>query len=164
MMKVLLSTVVALGLVTLSLHARLGENNEECEARYGKGRELPLELAAGLEVPENSEWTAKSYSARGLSIQVVFDNEVLLSVGVGFTTATAEGSDLAGIAAAAGVPRTARCHTVDAFQDTFREALAARELTTLVAKVEPKLPPSFFIDCHMLENRFEFQRYLTRDS
>ena len=42
------------------------------------------------------------------------------------------------------------------------EALAARELATLVAKVEPKLPPSFFIDCHMLENRFEFQRYLTR--
>ena len=95
-------------------------------------------------------------------IQVIFDNEVLLSVGVGFTTATAEGSDLAGIAAAAGVPRTAMCRTVDAFQDIFREALDAHELTTLVAKVEPKLPPSFFIDCHMLENRFEFQRYLTR--
>ena len=54
------------------------------------------------------------------------------------------------------------CRTVDAFQDIFREALDAHELTTLVAKVEPKLPPSFFIDCHMLENRFEFQRYLTR--
>jgi len=95
-------------------------------------------------------------------IQVIFDNEVLLSVGVGFTTATAEGSDLAGIAIAAGIPRAATYRTVEAFQDAFREALAARELATLVAKVEPKLPPSFFIDCHMLENRFEFQRYLTR--
>ena len=39
-------------------------------------------------------------------IHVVFDNESLLSVG-GFPTATSTGSDLAGIAAAAGVPRTA---------------------------------------------------------
>ncbi len=40
-------------------------------------------------------------------IHVVFDNEVLLSVGVSFKTATAEGADIAGIAAAAGIPRTA---------------------------------------------------------
>src|SRR6187455_693946 len=38
-------------------------------------------------------------------VHVVFDNESLLSVG-GFPTATSTGSDLAGIAAAAGVPRT----------------------------------------------------------
>ena len=93
---------------------------------------------------------------------VVFDNEVLLSVGVSFTTATAEGTDLAGIAAAAGIPRTATCRTVASFQEAFRDALAARELATLVAKVEPKLPESFFIGCHMLENRFEFQRALER--
>ena len=91
---------------------------------------------------------------------VVFDNEVLLSVGVGFTTATAEGSDIAGMAAAAGIPRAATCRPVESFQEAFREALAARELATLVAKVEPKLPASFFIDCHMLENRFGFQRSL----
>jgi hypothetical protein len=66
------------------------------------------------------------------------------------------------MAAAAGIPRTATCRTEAAFRDAFRDALAARELTTLVAKVEPRLPPSFFIGCHMLENRFEFQRALAR--
>src|SRR5215213_3807122 len=38
-------------------------------------------------------------------VHVVFDNESLLSVG-GFPTATATGSDIAGMAAAAGVPST----------------------------------------------------------
>ena len=97
-------------------------------------------------------------------IHVVFDNEVLLSVGVSFKTATAEGADIAGIAAAAGIPHTATCRDTDAFRDAFRETLAAQELATLVAKVEPVLPPSFFIGCHMLENRFEFQRALMRET
>src|SRR5436309_1590961 len=38
-------------------------------------------------------------------VHVVFDNESLLSVG-GFPTATSTGSDIAGTAAAAGIPRT----------------------------------------------------------
>lgn len=91
---------------------------------------------------------------------VIFDNEVLLSVGVSFTTATAEGTDLAGIAASAGIPRTSTTTTEADFRQAFLDTLAAQELATLVAKVEPIGPPSFFIDCHMLENRFEFQRYL----
>ena len=49
--------------------------------------------------------TLARYRPRNL-VHVVFDNESLLSVG-GFPTATSTGSDLAGIAAAAGVPRTA---------------------------------------------------------
>src|SRR5436305_4705117 len=48
--------------------------------------------------------TLARYKPRNL-LHVVFDNESLLSVG-GFPTATATGSDLAAIAAAAGVPRT----------------------------------------------------------
>src|ERR687885_1185892 len=68
-------------------------------------------------------------------VHVVFDNESLLSVG-GFPTATSTGSDLAAIAAAAGVPRTATVRTLDAFTAAFDEALAARQLTTIVAKVE----------------------------
>ena len=46
-------------------------------------------------------------------IHLVFDNEVLLSVGRSFTTATATGSDLAAIAAASGVPRTGTCRTAN---------------------------------------------------
>src|ERR687886_2763030 len=65
-------------------------------------------------------------------VHVVFDNESLLSVG-GFPTATATGSDLAGIAAAAGVPRTATVRTIDDFTRAFDEAIAANDLTTIVA-------------------------------
>ena len=92
-------------------------------------------------------------------VHVVFDNESLLSVG-GFPTATATGSDVAGIAAAAGVPRTATLRTVDEFAAAFDAALEANALTTLVAKVEAKGPPSFLTDLPMLENRFQFQRHL----
>jgi len=92
-------------------------------------------------------------------LHVVFDNESLLSVG-GFPTATATGSDIAGMAAAAGIPRTATVRDLDAFERAFDEALEANQLTTLVAKVEAKGPPVFLTDLPMLENRFQFQRYL----
>ena len=92
-------------------------------------------------------------------VHVIFDNESLLSVG-GFPTATSTGSDLAAIAAASGVPRTATARTVEEFRAALVEAQAARELTTLVAKVEAVGPATFLTDLPMLENRFQFQRYL----
>ncbi|PYR42725.1 MAG: thiamine pyrophosphate-binding protein [Acidobacteria bacterium] len=104
--------------------------------------------------------TLARYRPRNL-VHVVFDNESLLSVG-GFPTATSTGSDLAGIAAAAGVPRTARATTMDDFTRAFDEALAAHDLTTIVAKVDAVGPSKFVTDLSLLENRFEFQRYLTR--
>ena len=102
--------------------------------------------------------TMARYRPRNL-VHVVFDNESLLSVG-GFPTATATGTDIAGMAAAAGVPRTSTVHTVDEFTAAFEEAVRANELTTLVAKVEAKGPRSFLTDRPMLENRFQFQRHL----
>jgi sulfopyruvate decarboxylase subunit beta len=102
--------------------------------------------------------TLARYRPRNL-VHVVFDNESLLSVG-GFPTATATGSDLAGVAAAAGVPRTATVRTVDAFRTAFDEALRAGDLTTLVAKVEAVGPSGYVTDLSLLENRFQFQRYL----
>src|SRR5512143_1989449 len=88
-------------------------------------------------------------------LHVVFDNESLLSVG-GFPTATSTGSDLAGIAAAAGIPRTATVRTIDEFVAAFDAALAAQELTTIVAKVDAKGPAGFVTDLALLEHRFEF--------
>src|SRR6187402_1529904 len=85
-------------------------------------------------------------------LHVVFDNESLLSVG-GFPTATATGSDIAGIAKAAGVPRTATARTADEFTRAFREALAAKDLTTIVAKVEAVGPTAYVTELTMLENR-----------
>jgi sulfopyruvate decarboxylase subunit beta len=102
--------------------------------------------------------TLARYRPRNLT-HVVFDNESLLSVG-GFPTATATGSDLAAIAAAAGVPRTSTVRTVDAFAATFHEALGAGDLTTIVAKVEAVGPSGYVTDLALLENRFQFQRYL----
>jgi len=102
--------------------------------------------------------TLARYRPRNL-VHVVFDNESLLSVG-GFPTATATGTDLAGVAAAAGVPRTATVGTVEAFRRAFDEALGAGDLTTLVAKVEAVGPSGYVTDLSLLENRFQFQRYL----
>jgi sulfopyruvate decarboxylase subunit beta len=102
--------------------------------------------------------TLARYRPRNL-VHVVFDNESLLSVG-GFPTATATGSDLAGIAAAAGVPRTATVTTLDAFRSAFEAALGAGDLTTIVAKVEAVGPSGYVTDLSLLENRFQFQRCL----
>jgi sulfopyruvate decarboxylase subunit beta len=102
--------------------------------------------------------TLARYRPRNL-LHVVFDNESLLSVG-GFPTATSTGSDLAGIAAAAGVPRTSTVSTVDEFTRAFDDALAAGDLTTIVAKVEAVGPSAYVTDLSLLENRFAFARYL----
>jgi sulfopyruvate decarboxylase subunit beta len=102
--------------------------------------------------------TLARYRPRNL-VHVVFDNESLLSVG-GFPTATATGSDLAGIAAAAGIPRTATVSTLDAFTRAFEDALDAGDLTTIVAKVEAVGPSAYVTDLSLLENRFQFSRSL----
>ena len=102
--------------------------------------------------------TLARYRPRNL-VHVVFDNESLLSVG-GFPTATSTGSDLAGIAAAAGIPRTATVSTLDAFSRAFEEALGAGDLTTIVAKVEAVGPSAYVTDLSLLENRFQFSRSL----
>ena len=94
-------------------------------------------------------------------VHVVFDNESLLSVG-GFPTATSTGSDLAGIAAAAGIPRTGTVRTLDEFTAAFDAAMKARELSTIVAKVEAIGPSGYVTDLALLENRFEFQKWLRR--
>jgi sulfopyruvate decarboxylase subunit beta len=104
--------------------------------------------------------TLARYRPRNL-VHVVFDNESLLSVG-GFPTATSTGSDIAGMAAAAGVPRTATVRTLEDFVAAFDAAVAAQELTTIVAKVEAKGPAGFVTDLALLENRFEFQRWLKK--
>jgi len=104
--------------------------------------------------------TLARYRPRNL-VHVVFDNESLLSVG-GFPTATSTGSDIAAIASAAGIPRTATVRTLDEFTRAFDDALGARDLTTIVAKVDAVGPAKFVTDLSLLENRFQFQRYLTQ--
>jgi sulfopyruvate decarboxylase subunit beta len=102
--------------------------------------------------------TLARYRPRNL-LHVVFDNESLLSVG-GFPTATSTGSDIAAIAAGAGIPRTATVGALDAFRAEFLAALEARDLTTIVAKVEAVGPSGYVTDLSLLENRYQFQRYM----
>lgn len=102
--------------------------------------------------------TLARYRPRNL-LHVVFDNESLLSVG-GFPTATSTGSDLAGVAAASGVPRSATVSNIPDFVREFDAAFTAHDLTTLVAKVDAVGPAAFVTDLGLLENRFQFPRAL----
>jgi sulfopyruvate decarboxylase subunit beta len=92
-------------------------------------------------------------------VHIVFDNESLLSVG-GFPTATSTGTDLAGIARAAGIPRVIAVSSVKSFKDTVTEAMNSNELTTIIAKVEAKGPSAYVTDLSLLENRFQFRRHI----
>jgi sulfopyruvate decarboxylase subunit beta len=95
----------------------------------------------------------------GNLLHIVFDNESLLSVG-GFPTATATGTDLAGVARACGIPRVEESHAPEHFRETVATALVGNTLTTIVAKVEAVGPKSFHMDLPLLENRFQFRRAL----
>jgi len=107
--------------------------------------------------------TLARYRPRNL-VHIIFDNESLLSVG-GFPTATSTGSDLAGVAKAAGVPRTAVVDSPEQLADAVNAAVAAGDLTSIVAKVAAHYEPprgtaGFVTDLTLLENRFQFARHL----
>jgi sulfopyruvate decarboxylase subunit beta len=102
--------------------------------------------------------TLARYRPRNL-LHIIFDNESLLSVG-GFPTATSTGTDLSAVAKAAGIPRTQTVNNCEGFARAVEEALAARDLSVIVAKVEATGPTRYVTDLNLLENRFEFSRYL----
>src|SRR5229473_2305657 len=95
----------------------------------------------------------------GNLLHIVFDNESLLSVG-GFPTATATGTDLAGIARASGIPSVMEANTPENLKASVTKALESKTLTTIIAKVEAIGPKSFHMDLPLLENRFQFKRCL----
>ncbi len=66
--------------------------------------------------------TMARYHPKNL-LHIVFDNESLLSVG-GFPTATATGTDIAGMARAAGIPHATTVRTIPEFVAAFEEARA----------------------------------------
>ena len=92
-------------------------------------------------------------------VHLIFDNESLLSVG-GFPTATSTGTDLGGIARAAGVEHTVGADDVETLEHAFADAVGRDALSVLVAKVDAVGPTSFAMDVGLLENRFQFERYV----
>ena len=102
--------------------------------------------------------TMARYRPRNL-VHVVFDNESLLSVG-GFPTATGTGTDLEGIARAAGVPRVATVRDLESFKAAVTGGVQANELTIIIAKVEASGPAAYVTGLTLLENRFQFRRHI----
>ena len=102
--------------------------------------------------------TLARYRPRNLT-HVIFDNESLLSVG-GFPTATSTGTDLEGVARAAGVPSASTVRDIGGFTNAFESAMNASELTCIVAKVDAVGPKGYVTDLALLENRFQFQRHI----
>jgi sulfopyruvate decarboxylase subunit beta len=102
--------------------------------------------------------TMARYRPKNL-VHVVFDNESLLSVG-GFPTATSAGTDLEGIARAAGIPRVSTLRNLENFKAAVTDAVQGNVLTTLVAKVEATGPAGYVTDLALLENRFQFRRHI----
>ncbi|HYL93096.1 MAG TPA: thiamine pyrophosphate-dependent enzyme [Alphaproteobacteria bacterium] len=94
-------------------------------------------------------------------VHVIFDNESLLSVG-GFPTATSTGSDLEGLARAAGIARVQTVRTVDDFASAFAAALGRDELSCVIAKVEAVGPKGYVTDLTLLENRSQFKRHIEK--
>lgn len=123
-----------------------------------KGRVIVFDGDGSLLMNLGSLSTMARYRPKNLT-HVVFDNESLLSVG-GFPTATSTGTDLEGVARAAGVPRAITVRDVDAFKAAVGDALQGRELTTIIAKVEATGPAGYVTDLSLLENRFQFRRHI----
>jgi sulfopyruvate decarboxylase subunit beta len=95
-------------------------------------------------------------------VHVVFDNQSLLSVG-GFPTATSAQSDLAGIAEKSGYREATTVRSIEDFTKAWHAARGRLALSMIVAKVEAAGPGSFLMDLPLLENRFQFQRWLKEE-
>ena len=102
--------------------------------------------------------TMARYKPKNL-VHVIFDNESLLSVG-GFPTATATGTDLAGVARASGIASVVTAKTCEDFTKQVKNAIDGDQLGCVVAKVEATGPSKFVTDLPLLENRFQFRRYI----
>ena len=102
--------------------------------------------------------TMARYHPKNL-IHLIFDNESLLSVG-GFPSATSTGTDLAGVASTSGVEHVAVANTIEDLDQEFTAAVNRDALSVLVSKVDAVGPASFAMDIGLLENRYQFGRYL----
>ncbi len=165
--------VTIMGAVAVELYT-LGHRHNFFYLEHAMGLASSMGLGIALSLPEQQVIvidgdgsllmnlgtlsTMARYKPKNL-LHIVFDNESLLSVG-GFPTATATGTDLAGIARASGVPHVLEAHTPESLKTVVVDALASNTLTTIISKVEAIGPKTFHMDLPLLENRFQFKRKL----
>ena len=94
-------------------------------------------------------------------IHIVFDNQVYEASGCG-ETATARGSDLVGIARAAGINNATWTSSVEAFTKSVSQALSGDELFFIGVKVEiarTAVPP---YPMDEIENKYRFMRHIEK--
>ena len=165
--------VTIMGAVAVELYS-LGHRDNFFYLEHAMGLASSMGLGIALSLPEQQVIvidgdgsllmnlgtlsTMARYKPNNL-LHIVFDNESLVSVG-GFPTATATGTDLAGIARASGIPAVMEAQTPTDLKQCVEDALASHTLTTIVSKVEALVPKSFQMDLPLLENRFAFKRSL----
>ena len=94
-------------------------------------------------------------------VHIVFDNEVYEASGCG-NTATASGTDLVGMALAAGIKKALWANSVERFAQAVSEALKDNQLTFIGAKVETsrmEVPP---YPMDEIENKYRFVRHVEK--
>lgn len=94
-------------------------------------------------------------------IHIVFDNESYESSGE-IKTATGAGTDLVGVAKAAGIKRVFSTPTLEEFKKVISEAMHTNALTFIGVKVElgrTEVPP-YPVD--EVENKYRFIRYIEK--
>ncbi len=104
--------------------------------------------------------TLGSYSTPNLRV-FVMDNECYEGTG-GYPTATARGTDLAGMAIKAGIKRAQTVQTIEEFQRAAQEALSADEFYFVVAKIEKGILKAPESDLDAIENKYLFVRYIEK--
>jgi sulfopyruvate decarboxylase subunit beta len=165
--------VTIMGAVAAELHS-LGHRPNFFYLQHAMGLASSTGLGLALCLPEQSVIvldgdgsllmnlgslsTMARYRPKNLT-HIVFDNESLLSVG-GFPTATSTGTDLEGVAHSAGIPRAFTVRDINALGMSVKDAIQSREMTTIIAKVEATGPTGYVTDLPLLENRFQFRRYI----
>jgi thiamine pyrophosphate-dependent acetolactate synthase large subunit-like protein len=94
----------------------------------------------------------------------VFDNEAYSGSRISRPTATASGTNLAAIAADAGVPHAVTVRGLDAFNQEMLLAVKEPGLRFIVAKVEETFEhrQAERSDIDLLESKYRFVRYIER--
>ena len=100
-------------------------------------------------------------------IVVVLDNGAYESIGWKpdgdrFKTYTAGNTDLSAMAKGAGIKNAVTIHTLDDFARHFSGALSGKELSYLVAKIEPQPCQVSVKDIDAVEHKYRFVRYIEK--
>ncbi|MBI4284467.1 MAG: thiamine pyrophosphate-binding protein [Chloroflexi bacterium] len=94
-------------------------------------------------------------------IAIIFDNEAYEATG-GLPTLTSGGTDLAGMARAAGIRSARLVREPPEFREAIDEAFRAKEVSFIVAKVDIATRKAPYPTNFGIENKLQFLRYIEK--